>query len=604
MKLPPVTAEGRRATFATERRRLVLTRLRWSSGLALLPLAISAIANYFVFFDDRLWEHLATHAVQAAFCLLVLLLAWDRHAERFAIPLAAMLAIGLGTTLFWSLSLVPRDLDVLVGPLAIVMVAPTLCFPWGTTAQLAVSLYVAIGYVVFLLPHAELGAARLTNVLITLTLGVATSVIGAWVIDRQRRATFAQRVGAEALAHQRELLLDAGRELNGTLEMPEVVRLITNLGHRLVGSDSASLTLLDPARRVLRTVAVSGERRAHHDDILGVEFSADAAPLLLEELSRRGVLEIPSGTPFDGLQPMIQENFGFARTVYVTIQRDGTLLGFLNFSQRSLEPPFEDGQLRLAEGLAHQAAIALTNARLVDDLQTANRVKSEFVSTMSHELRTPLHVIMGYAEMLEEAPPAEQQPMIAKVRLAGRELLDLIEATLNLNRLEAGRDEPSLEPVDVAALWDELASEFTAVPHKSEVALRWAPVQGIVLATDRRKLKIILKNLVGNALKFTATGEVAMASTADGEQCIFTVSDTGCGIPAEQLPLIFEMFRQVDSSDTRSFGGVGLGLYIVRRLVDQLGGRISVDSAPGQGSTFRVALPAMAAAPESARAAG
>ena len=125
------------------------------------------------------------------------------------------------------------------------------------------------------------------------------------------------------------------------------------------------------------------------------------------------------------------------------------------------------------------------------------------------------------------------------------------------------------------------------------MALRWEPPGDVWMCTDRRKLKMVLKNLVANAIKFTAAGEVVVAcAMSEAENgLVFTVRDTGIGIPAEHLASIFDMFRQVDSSDARSYSGVGLGLYIVRQLATQLGGTVEVDSEPGRGSTFRVRLP-------------
>jgi signal transduction histidine kinase len=140
-------------------------------------------------------------------------------------------------------------------------------------------------------------------------------------------------------------------------------------------------------------------------------------------------------------------------------------------------------------------------------------------------------------------------------------------------------------------LWDELAGQFAVVARDGGVRLRWEASGAPVAYTDRRKLKIVVKNLIGNALKFTTEGEVHASVRGTDERCIVMVRDTGAGIPPEHLAGIFEMFRQVDNSDRRSHGGVGLGLYIVRRLVEQLGATLEVRSTVGVGTTFTVSLP-------------
>jgi signal transduction histidine kinase len=185
----------------------------------------------------------------------------------------------------------------------------------------------------------------------------------------------------------------------------------------------------------------------------------------------------------------------------------------------------------------------------------------------------------------------EQRMLLARVRQSSLELLEMIEATLNLSRLVAGKDPPQIEALPLAALWDDLRTEFDALPHATDTALRWEAVGDTILHTDRRKLKMILKNLVGNALKFTAAGEIAVRCDRYDRGAVISVRDTGVGIPAEHLPHVFDMFRQVDSSDARSYGGAGLGLYIVSQLATQLGATIEVESEPGHGSTFRVRLP-------------
>jgi signal transduction histidine kinase len=575
--------------YSADRRRLVRTRVTHAALVALAPICLAASVNVLVI-PDRLAERLAAFGTEAALCLAAVKACSDRRLERQAVPVAVMFVIGIATALLWSISLSPRDLDVLVCPIASTMVASTLLFPWGVRAQTVVSLSVAAGYL-GLVPWSTLDTTRIVNVSLSLGLGIGTSIVGAFVLDRQRWATFREREQVATLAEQRAMLLEAGRELSSTLELPELVTRVTRLGHRLVGSDSASLTLLDDHRGVFRAVAMSSDQPGRNHELLGVEFRREEAGAFLDEIARRRTWQLPDGTPFDAVQATVAERVGFGRTLYVAIRRDGHLIGFLTFNQYAAEPQFSEPRVLLAEGVAHQAAIALANARLVNDLQTAGRVKSEFVSTMSHELRTPLHVIMGYTEMLDDLPAEEHPRAVEKIRAASRELLELIEATLNLNRLEIGGDAPRVEPVAVQELWDELASEFDALPRPAGLALCWEPAGDLVLATDRRKLRTVVKNLVGNALKFTSAGEVAVRAAVDGAQCRITVRDTGVGIRVDQVPLIFEMFRQADSSDTRSYGGVGLGLYIVRRLIEQLGGEVSVESEPGRGSTFTVSLP-------------
>ena len=580
--------------FEDERRRDLLVWIRRCTAFATIPLAVGLVLNLAVF-QDRVGDRVLFFALETALILGAATLSRLPAAARWATPLAVAFIASVAAALMWSLTFSPGDVDVLVGTVVVTMLASALLFPWGGAAQLVVSTMMAVGYLS--LPYwRTLEGARIANILVTLGDGVGLSLLGAMILERQRRATFVEREQAQALARQRELLLEVGRELNGTTALDDLLRRVVEWCREIVGCESAAFSIVEEKRGVLRTAAISSDRPDSPHELLDVEFRLEEAAATLDALRTDTVREVTyEGAPLDMKDGM--RVYGVTCMLLVALRRGDRLLGFLNLNLKSPGARFDDDQKRLAEGLAHQAAVALINARMVEDLQAASRIKSEFVSTMSHELRTPLHVIMGYTEMLEnDADAVDRTVALARIRGASRELLDLIDATLDLGRLESGRDAPEMGPLSLAEWWAELQADFAAVPRPAGVVLTWAPAPVATVVTDRRKLKIIAKNLLGNALKYTLAGEVAASLSVDGDEWTLTVRDTGVGIDAVQLPRIFDMFTQLDASDRRSFAGVGLGLYIVRRLADQLEARLDVTSAPGKGSTFRVRLPLRGAA--------
>jgi signal transduction histidine kinase len=287
-------------------------------------------------------------------------------------------------------------------------------------------------------------------------------------------------------------------------------------------------------------------------------------------------------------------HWGIASLLAVPIARGAEAVGALVVGYASPGAHFEPRQHRLVNGLAQVTAVTLDNVRLVADLRAADAFKSEFVSTMSHELRTPLNVILGFTEMArDEALAADaRRTSLDRVEMAGRELLTLIEDTLEMRRIEMGCDEVRLQRIELPSWWDELGATCDRLPRRKEVVLRWQPdAPSLVLLTDPRKLTVVVRNLVGNACKFTEQGQVRVQADVNGGALVLQVSDTGIGIAPEEHDVIFDLFRQGDSSDSRRFGGVGLGLHIVKRFVDQLGGNLGLESRPGEGTTFTVRVP-------------
>jgi signal transduction histidine kinase/CheY-like chemotaxis protein len=296
-----------------------------------------------------------------------------------------------------------------------------------------------------------------------------------------------------------------------------------------------------------------------------------------------------------------------ARTfLNVPILKDNELLGIIAIYRAEVQP-FDESEIALVESFASQAAIAIVNARLLDELRAksdalalASRHKSQFLANMSHELRTPLNAIIGLTEMLFTNAPRfgteKAAEPLRRVHRAGTHLLSLINQVLDLSKIEAGKLDLAPERVHLAALIDDVigTARQLAEQNKNRLSLN-VPEQLGSLLVDPTRLRQILLNLLSNACKFTKGGEVtlaaARASLGGRDWVTFEVADTGIGMTAEQQDKLFEDFTQADTSTARRYGGTGLGLAITRRLVRMMGGEVTVASEAGKGSVFSVRLP-------------
>ncbi len=238
------------------------------------------------------------------------------------------------------------------------------------------------------------------------------------------------------------------------------------------------------------------------------------------------------------------------------------------------------------------------------ELARSNRYKSEFLANMSHELRTPLNSSLILSKLLADNRDGNLTPEQVKyarsITSAGNDLLALISDILDLSKIEARKIDVTHSSVDIAELCERLSQAFEPMAEQKRIFFRVvrAPETPASIDTDAQRLSQILKNLLSNALKFTERGEVALEIRPQGTQQVeFAVRDTGIGIASEHQQIIFEPFRQADGTTNRRFGGTGLGLSISRELARLLGGQITVESAPGEGSVFRLLLPLVAPDP-------
>ncbi|HKC90987.1 MAG TPA: ATP-binding protein [Candidatus Limnocylindria bacterium] len=264
-------------------------------------------------------------------------------------------------------------------------------------------------------------------------------------------------------------------------------------------------------------------------------------------------------------------------------------------------PLFASDDLDLVQLLAEQAAIVLDGARLYGDLASANRdlsqatkVKSEFLANMSHELRTPLNAILGFSgllsEQLAESMSEKQRRFLRNIQEAGDHLLDLINDVLDLSKVEAGRLDLRPEIVTLDALLEPVSAAARTAAQLKGVVFTVESPEAPPLYLDPTRVRQVLFNLVSNAVKFTPSGgHVRLRALADGRELRFEVADTGVGIPSAARDRVFGVFERFHEGQSDA-SGTGLGLALTKRLVEQMKGAITFDSAEGTGSTFKVQL--------------
>jgi signal transduction histidine kinase len=251
---------------------------------------------------------------------------------------------------------------------------------------------------------------------------------------------------------------------------------------------------------------------------------------------------------------------------------------------------------RILRDSMRQATLAAHNAQLMQEARAAERAKADLVVTLSHELRTPLSNIVGYGEVLLEGgyeDSLEQRHALHRILDQAGRMLDLVHAMLDVDRLGNGRLVLKIEEFDVIELMDRVRDDLPSTWRRHGVQLRWhAPLPGIVMRNDRAKLEVVLRNLIHNALKFTTVGAVSITATHLAEEdCVrFTVTDTGDGIAPEELPYVFQRFRQ-GGGGSPSPEGAGLGLFIVDRFTEALGGRVRIESTRGIGTQVELIIP-------------
>ncbi len=287
---------------------------------------------------------------------------------------------------------------------------------------------------------------------------------------------------------------------------------------------------------------------------------------------------------------------GLVSYLRVPLAAKNQVSGFLTFFTRE-EHVFNAEEVKFLTTFASQAAIAIDHSQLYEEMSRSNKIKDEFLNVMSHELRTPINVVMGYAQLLNDGTlgvtNSQQAAAIDTIAARSKDLLNMINSLLYATSLEGNGASLDAAEVSLKDLVLELETDYQSQSTK-DLSLIWNYAAELPnIETDGAKLKWILQSIINNAIKFTEKGAVTTSVRyfPNDKKVQFAVADTGIGISPEETPRIFERFYQVDSSQSRSFEGVGLGLYIVKEFTALLGGKIAVESELEKGSTFTLTIP-------------
>jgi signal transduction histidine kinase len=587
--------------YQTATSRLLAQRVPLASALFAFFVGNASLLEWW-YYPARRPVLIAVCAAEALVCVLHVWIVRVRPALVWPATILASVALAACISTYFAVTGGNAEMHAI--GLTLFLAGLAVVYPWGARGQVLAGAGIAFGYAAALVAGANAhlpmayGLFALITAATLMTLGAQLLEQHRWLAFRHaaelRRVNELQRQEADFS----RALLDLTEALNVALHDPrETARQLTNHVRDTLGVEFASTYLLDDARQVFRMVAISGPYPDLIDEIQAVEIERGTFPLHAA-LERDGLVEIVDREAQELVPTPLLERWRVRSLLVATIARGPHLIGTLMGGYAERRGPFTPMQHRLLKGMAQHAAVALENARLMETAREANRIKSEFVATMSHELRTPLNVILGYTDLLVEGAmgdlSAEQDDALRRVRTRSLHLLDLIQDTLDLNRLESGQVPLTIEDFSVGEVLQSVRSNVPMGWRRPGVRLDWDSAQDhIVLRSDRAKVEMIVRNLVHNALKYTERGAVSVSVTNQPTTGAveFNVTDTGPGIPPEEIPRIFEMFQQANGTSYRREGGVGLGLYIVRRLIEALGGTVSVESEVGHGSRFTVSLP-------------
>ena len=398
-------------------------------------------------------------------------------------------------------------------------------------------------------------------------------------------------------ADELETLYKVGKDIAATLDLDTMLQVIVDKAIDIVNGDRGTIQLISQEKNKILKVVSCGFSKNEWEEYSCKEFLESINGWVYQQkkpaLSRN--IQKDERNSGKAHQRAVANQCKSAACTPLMIGED--VIGTLTVIRNKKKKAFDENDLSLINMLAAQAAAAIQNARLYEQAQEADRLKSAFLASMSHELRTPLNSIIGFTGILLQGLVGnlnpEQTKQMRMVQSSANHLLELINDILDISKIEAGQLTISLGKFNLRETIEKVIQTVSPLANKKglELSSKIGPKVGQIVS-DRRRIEQILINLVNNAIKFTEKGKVGVICQVKGEWIETQVFDTGIGIKEEDQKLLFKPFQQVDTGLSREYEGTGLGLAICKRLVNKLGGEIFVESVAGKGSTFKFTLPA------------